>query len=172
ASRPACPRRSSRPSASTPPGRRFRPRTRSPGTPAGRSGAPGRRGCRAAAGPSRPRTRRRPCRARAGRASTDAPAPLPRGCCTGGASPPSCTSLLEELSGANRLSHSLRLLAVHAAVVELDRRVQPLPGQPRELLPLPPRERTEGEVVLDPGLVERLLHAPARVHLELQPHAR
>src|SRR5690349_19776370 len=69
---------------------------------------------------------------------------------------------LEQLPGADARLHVLGLLAVHAAVLELDDGVLPLPAQPLELVALAPAHGACDQLVLDALLVERLLDAPAR----------
>src|SRR3954452_17147710 len=81
--------------------------------------------------------------------------------------------LLHEPAVADRPLHVLRLFAVPRAVLELDRRERVLPGAGDDvgaLLAAGPRPRHD--VVVDTGLVERLLHPPARVAAELDPHVR
>src|SRR5262245_14459312 len=81
-------------------------------------------------------------------------------------------ALLVEPARADRLRHLLRLLAVDRAVLELDHRVGALPGDLLDLAPVLAQERPLHHVVLDPLLVERALHLPARMTPELHPNVR
>src|SRR5262249_38306546 len=79
---------------------------------------------------------------------------------------------LEKLAALDRLDHVLGLLAVDAAVLELDRGVAILPGHADQLgpvLPLPRHRRARDDLVLDPSLLQRLLHPPAGMPAELDP---
>src|SRR5438876_6348207 len=76
--------------------------------------------------------------------------------------------LLHQPPGLDRLRHVLRLLAVDRTVLELDHRVLPLPGQLLDFVAVA-RPGVRNDDVIDPGLVERLLDAPARMAAELRP---
>src|SRR5205085_88049 len=79
------------------------------------------------------------------------------------------SSLRIEPTGADRLGHVLRLLAVDRAVVELDPRVLLLAGSGFRHRAVE-RPRLRHCFVPDALLVERLLHPPAGMTVELHPH--
>src|SRR5581483_7857300 len=79
-------------------------------------------------------------------------------------------ALLVQAARADRALHLLRLLAVPASVLELDRRVEGLPGARDHRRPLlAARPRSRHDLVGHPLVVERLLHPPARVPRYLRP---
>src|SRR5665647_1359896 len=73
---------------------------------------------------------------------------------------------------ADRLLHVLRLLPVPAAVLELDRGIEPLAGVLLDLVALAAPQRADHALVLDSHLLERLLDLPAGVASDLEPDAR
>src|SRR5215210_240979 len=81
--------------------------------------------------------------------------------------------LLIELVRADRLFHLLRSLAIDASVLELDPRKVALAG--RRDRSLPPRFRVPvsllDELVVDSGVVERLLNAPAGMARRFDPRS-
>src|SRR5690349_11749688 len=80
--------------------------------------------------------------------------------------------VLEQLARADLLGHAGGLVAVGAAVLELDRRIFPLPGQALHVVSAPAPHRSLDDHVVDAGLVQRALDLLARMPLELGPHER
>src|SRR3954467_911004 len=77
---------------------------------------------------------------------------------------------VEELAGPDPLGHVLGFRAIHAPVLELDHGVLALPRELLDLAPIP--QWFLHHLVVDPLLVQRLLHFPARVRADLDPHQR
>src|SRR3954454_1663079 len=78
----------------------------------------------------------------------------------------------EELAVPDPGGHVRRLLAVDAAVLELDHRVLPLPAERLEVVALAAAHRPGDQLVVDALLVERLLDLPTRMGADLQPDIR
>src|SRR5437868_936751 len=76
---------------------------------------------------------------------------------------------VEEPAGADPLGHLAGFGPVDAAVLELDHRVLALARDLLELVALPRAQRALDQLVLDALLVERLLHFPAWVRVDLHP---
>jgi bifunctional non-homologous end joining protein LigD len=81
-------------------------------------------------------------------------------------------ALLVQPAGRDRRGHLLRILAVRGAVLELDRGVLALPGEALEVVALAGPEGPLDLLVLDAGVVQRLLHLPAGMARELDPPVR
>ena len=78
-----------------------------------------------------------------------------------------------ELAGADPLDHPGGLLADHRSVLELDHRQLALAGQLLDLGPLRPRRPfVLDDLVGHAGVVQRLLHAPARMAADLHEQCR
>src|SRR5579862_2569405 len=84
---------------------------------------------------------------------------------------------LIEPSGPDRRCHDFRFFTVDRAVFELDHRIELLPGEPVQVCALARPQRPSHDLVVDPPLVQRLLHPPAwseppwcRAAMELDCH--
>src|ERR1700710_2277654 len=75
-----------------------------------------------------------------------------------------------QLAGADPRRHRLRLVPVAGPILELDHRVLALAGESLDLLALAPPQRPLHQLVLDPRLVQCLLHLPARMAVRLHEH--
>src|SRR3954454_8747944 len=75
-----------------------------------------------------------------------------------------------ELPGADSRRHVLRFRAVDAPVLELDHGIDTLAAQALKIIAFAAPYRAFDELVVDALLVERPLHSPAGVWLDLEPH--
>src|SRR5581483_7672608 len=77
-----------------------------------------------------------------------------------------------QLTRADPFDHVARLLAVHAAVLELDHRVEALPAEALELVAPTAADGPRDNHVLDARGVELALDTPARMPRDLDPEVR
>ena len=104
----------------------------------------------------------------------------PRWCITGQAGMrPTSWPRAASRQATDRRGHVLRFLTIDRAILQLDHRIEVLPRKPLQVSPLAWASRPLHDLVRDPLLVQRPLHAPARPErpprgapMELDGHAR